>query len=195
MLIPHFVSLTPIWANTNFPTAFGSGCGAPQASAFAGFNSVCAVCFFGFVAIQYKAHHFIFQNHWLHLHLAVLAFKIHVLVMNTCDEISCLYSRHLCCKPNWFWDAWFSMEDLFYLLHLFSLIHVFPSWPQDVTPGYDNQLGYWIPDVPDNVVITTNLISTSQPLEQPYFPTVATSSYSFWCRHSSKESTSESFKS
>lgn len=23
---------------------------------------------------------------------------------------------------------------------------------QDITPGYDNQLGYWIPDVPDDVV-------------------------------------------
>jgi hypothetical protein len=40
MLIPHFLSLTPIWANTNMPTSFGSGCGAPQASQFAGFNSV-----------------------------------------------------------------------------------------------------------------------------------------------------------
>jgi hypothetical protein len=36
----RFTSLTPIWANTNFPTAYQTGCGAPQAWQFAGFNSV-----------------------------------------------------------------------------------------------------------------------------------------------------------
>ena len=36
----RFISLTPIWANTNFPTGYQAGSGAPKPWEFAGFNSV-----------------------------------------------------------------------------------------------------------------------------------------------------------